>query len=516
MAVSVKRNSIRSRKRWLTLRKIVQVAALIAFVLLFVAARRDGWPPDIVNVPLRIEPLAMLVYSLATRTILIGSLLALITIGLTLIFGRAWCGWLCPLGTVLDIFTPKRHRHKQSSPPEKLRTAKYVLLLTLIIAAVLGNLTLMIFDPITIMARTLSIGVWPAFDQTITSLERTLYGVPFLQESIGSFDNLMRPAVLPIESLFYRDTLLFAAVFIGIIMLNWIASRFWCRYLCPLGGLLGVISKVAIVRREVREDCTQCAACGRVCPTDTIQPDKNFASDPAECTMCLDCWAICPQSGVEFPAHRSRAAWNDYDPNRRQALIAIGAAVTGLALFKSDATARRENPQLIRPPGARENDLLDKCIRCNMCSRACPTGAIQPSITEAGWVGLWTPVLVPRIGYCDYSCNACGQVCPVQAIPPLSLDEKRQRVIGKAYIDQNRCIAWADHRDCIVCEEMCPLPDKAIKLEEANVFNTDGTPVTVQLPHVNRDKCIGCGICEYKCPVNSTAAIRVYVPGTVG
>ena len=92
--------------------------------------------------------------------------------------------------------------------------------------------------------------------------------------------------------------------------------------------------------------------------------------------------------------------------------------------------------------------------------RACPTNALQPAVLEAGVQGVLTPVLIPRLGYCDYSCNACGQVCPVQAIPPLSLEEKRQQVIGKAYIDQNRCIAWSDHRDCIVCEEMCPLPRK--------------------------------------------------------
>jgi MauM/NapG family ferredoxin protein len=215
---------------------------------------------------------------------------------------------------------------------------------------------------------------------------------------------------------------------------------------------------------------------------------------------------------VKLPAHVSIAQRHDYDPNRRQVLIALGTTITGLALFNSDAVAKRDQPHLLRPPGARENDLLDKCVRCNLCSRACPTSGLQPSISEAGLEGFWTPILVPRLGYCDYACNACGQVCPVQAIPPLSLDEKRQRVIGHAYIDQNRCIAWADHRDCIVCEEMCPLPDKAIKLEKAPVVNTAGDSVMVQLPHVDRDKCIGCGICEYKCPLDGDAAIRVYVP----
>jgi NAD-dependent dihydropyrimidine dehydrogenase PreA subunit len=144
--------------------------------------------------------------------------------------------------------------------------------------------------------------------------------------------------------------------------------------------------------------------------------------------------------------------------------------------------------------------------------RACPTQALQSAVPEAGLEGIWTPGLVPRLGYCDYACNACGQVCPVQAIPPLSLEAKRLEVIGKAYIDQDRCIAWADHKDCIVCEEMCPLPEKAIQLEETQVWAPDNNRVTVKLPHVLREQCIGCGICEYKCPVNGEAAIRVFVP----
>jgi NAD-dependent dihydropyrimidine dehydrogenase PreA subunit len=143
--------------------------------------------------------------------------------------------------------------------------------------------------------------------------------------------------------------------------------------------------------------------------------------------------------------------------------------------------------------------------------RACPTGGLQPAISEAGLEGFWTPVLVPRLGYCDYSCNACGQICPVQAIPPLDLEDKRQKIIGKAYIDQNRCIAWADQTDCIVCEEMCPIADKAIHLQEETINDPDKSQIIVKLPYILRERCIGCGICEYKCPVSGEAAVRVYI-----
>lgn len=104
--------------------------------------------------------------------------------------------------------------------------------------------------------------------------------------------------------------------------------------------------------------------------------------------------------------------------------------------------------------------------------------------------------------------------CPVEAIPPLGLEEKRLQVLGQAVIDRDRCLAWADETACIVCEEMCPLPEKAILLEEAEVINVDGGTVVLQQPKVISDRCIGCGICEYKCPVQGRAAIRVYVPGS--
>jgi NAD-dependent dihydropyrimidine dehydrogenase PreA subunit len=131
----------------------------------------------------------------------------------------------------------------------------------------------------------------------------------------------------------------------------------------------------------------------------------------------------------------------------------------------------------------------------------------------AGWGGAWTPVLVARLGHCDYSCTACGQVCPTGAIPLLDLETKRQTLIGQAYIDRDRCIPWADARTCLVCEEMCPLPEKAIKLEDVRVTGADGEETEIRRPYVVRERCIGCGICENRCPLPGEAAIRVLAPG---
>ncbi|MBI4329913.1 MAG: 4Fe-4S binding protein [Chloroflexi bacterium] len=502
-----------SPRRWLTLRRIIQYTALLLFVVIFVWSRRGGWPGEVVNIPLRLDPLAMLMQTLASRTLLAGSALALITVALALVFGRAWCGWLCPLGTVLQSLSLDRWRIKSKGPGDSWRKTKYGLLLLVLSAALFGNLTLLIFDPLTVLFRTLSINVWPAVDQIVRVVENALYRVSWLQGAVFWFDSVVRPRVLPPDPAFYRDAMLYAGVFAGIVLLNLLAERFWCRYFCPLGAFLGLLGKVGVIRRKVNDKCLECNKCVPVCPTGTVTAAKRYASDPGECTMCLECLAACPFNAIEFPAHRSAAEWRGYDPGRRQAIVSLGAAVAGIGLVRSDQRSFAEHPFLVQPPGARENNLLSRCIRCGECMRACPTSAIQPAIGEAGLEGLWTPVVVSRLGYCIYSCNACGQVCPTQAIPPLSVPEKQKKVIGLAYIDKDRCIPWADYRPCIICEEMCPIPHKAIKLERVELTTPDGDVVSLQQPYVIRERCIGCGICETKCPVNGEAAIRIYVPG---
>ena len=286
--------------RWVTARKLVQYLSLAVFLYLFLMTTRNGLPANVVNIPMRLDPLLMLSNLLASRTFLLASTLALLTVLLTLSFGRAWCGWLCPLGTTLDIFSFKRVRGKRLPPPEGWRKIKYVLLSAVVVSALLGNLTLLILDPLTLLFRTFTTAVLPATDQIIIAIETGLYQVPIFSGPISSFDQWIRPVLLPQYPLYFRDTLLFISIFLIVIGLNLFASRFWCRYLCPLGGMLGLLSRIALFRREVTEPCKGCALCTAACPTGTINPEKNYASDPAECTMCMECLETCPRSMISF------------------------------------------------------------------------------------------------------------------------------------------------------------------------------------------------------------------------
>jgi formate hydrogenlyase subunit 6/NADH:ubiquinone oxidoreductase subunit I len=178
---------------------------------------------------------------------------------------------------------------------------------------------------------------------------------------------------------------------------------------------------------------------------------------------------------------------------------------------------------VIRPPGSvPEDEFLRRCIKCDQCIRVCPTNVLQPSLFESGVEGLWTPIMISKMGWCELNCTLCSQVCPTGAIREISIAEKLgigpfegkgPVKTGTAFYNQGRCLPWAMDTSCVVCEEVCPVSPKAIFTRNVEITDRWGATIQLKRPYIDPVKCIGCGICEHECPVKDDPAVYVTAIG---
>ena len=523
------------------LRVVVQLAFLALFLALVVLAARGALAtahPWLAQLFLITDPLVLVGTALAGG-FTAALLAALVVVAISLLAPRAYCGWVCPLGTTMDIADKvlfrKRDRSKNLAP--RLRQAKYGLLAVLLVLAAFRLGVFGWFDPICIATRSYGVAIWPMADHAartgLVAAEEAGVG-----PAAGVYDWARQHHLLVQDSDFkeggygagYRWAWVFTAVLAAIVLAQAYQKRFWCRNLCPLGAMLGLIGSASPLRPRVSGACIACGRCRERCKTGAFQPAPSAVEGRAlsavegpgagekyrgvvqECILCYACEReFCPVEAIHAgtgsprPVRPAPGAM----PSRRAFLgAAATGAVLGPAFLLDQRTRDKEetNPHL-RPPGAARPDAAFQaaCIRCGECMRVCPTNALHPSGIENGIAGLWTPTFVFNAGYCDFQCaakagpggqgrpggpgeegvapgrpalsavegpaNLCGIVCPTGAIAKLTHADKTKWKIGTAEFDKNRCLPWARSEQCLTCEEQCPLPEKAISHTTTEVPN---------------------------------------------
>lgn len=414
---------------------------------------------------LEIDPLVAAATALATHTVYRGLIWSLVLLIPTLFLGRFFCNWICPFG-ILHQFTGwvfNRRNTKQRIESNRYRwhsAIKYYILIVMMVAAVFGSVQVGLLDPICLLHRSFTTSILPALNM---------------------------PA--PMAGVFGDPNLHHFGWVIGFLILflvgmNLVIPRFFCRVLCPLGAMLGVLSRFSIWRIERDPDkCTDCGLCLKGCEG-ACDPQTQLRK--SECFVCFNCIEDCPHDALSFallPKRSHEVAWPDVP--RRRAMLTAAAGVLFYPFTRlSGKTTADFSSKVIRPPGSvEEQEFLERCIKCDQCIRVCPTNVLQPAMMEGGLEGLWTPIMNFRTGFCQLNCTACGHVCPTGAIQRLSIEEKLGSgpfadegpvKLGTAHFDIGRCLPWSKNIPCVVCEEVCPVSPKAIHSEYRRMLVRDG------------------------------------------
>jgi len=413
-----------------------------------------------------------------------------------LFWPRGFCGYLCPLGTLIDGFDWLIGRHVRRfrlKGTGRWINLKYYLLVAVLVSSLCGVLLAGYLAAIAVLTRGLLLTAG--------------------RGQLGLMKDLSY--VYPATWTVYLSIILFAAVFV----LGFLAPRFWCRYICPSGALLGVFGFLRIGDRKVDDTCISCGKCRQVCPFDAVKDD--YTTRGPDCAYCQTCGGVCPTGSIKFaprwykdnlkPANDPPATAR---PLSRRGLVTscVGGVIAAAGTHFGFADRAGNAKRLLRPPGSvPERQFLQLCIRCGECIQVCPGPILRPAGIEAGLDMLWTPVAVPTHSGCHQDCNFCTQVCPTGAIRPLTLEQKRKTHMGLAVVNKKTCLAHKGQRECRLCYDECTAAGyDAIRMEKIELPLGDIPPGVlteaeleemkyIQVPVVDADACMGCGLCEFRC-----------------
>lgn len=456
-------------------------------------------------------------FSWLTKMQFVPALLALngvvlaIVLFVSVLFGRIYCSSVCPMGIYQDLvgwISRRRLFHRKRKKRYTFHAPKNILrwgVLGITIVAFFAGFTLLLglIDP------------YSAYGRAITSTFRPVYmGANNLLEFIFShFGNYT----------FYKTevyVLNAGVLFVGIITLlaigylAWRSGRTYCNTICPVGTVLGFVSKFALFKIKINTTaCTNCGSCATVCKASCIDV-KTHRIDYSRCVDCFNCLESCSTHALSFklPLHLDKKK-EDLTPavdsdKRKFLLTGVTTALVvpavfaenKIAGFTGDAKHLRQHP--ICPPGAKSAEHLSKhCTSCHLCISRCPSKVIKPAFLEYGIKGFMQPMMDYQHGFCNYNCTICSTVCPSKALSPLTQEEKHKTQIGRVTFHEEICVVHTDGTNCGACAEHCPT--QAVTM--IPYVGHEG----LTIPFINPDICVGCGGCEYICPVRPYRAIHV-------
>ncbi len=444
-----------------------------------------------------LDPLVSLSTAIASRSWVWSLVSAAIILIVCALIPRGFCGYLCPLGTTIDLFD-----WAVTSRVKRFRVAgegwwvhiKYYLLAGTLVCASFGVLASGFFSAIPIITR----GMLFLFDPLQTGAMRGWHLIP--AAGAGQLFSIF--------------------LFFAVLSLGFFRARFWCKYVCPSGAIFSLGNLFRVTERKVESSCIHCNKCVEICPFDAIKPD--FTTRATDCTMCQSCGGVCPTHAIKFVER-----WNVVelkvvdDPathetamGRRGFLSFAGGTATAVAggiVFAGitkTVGANLDDPNAfrpVRPPGSvPEQQFLEMCIRCGECFKACPNNVLQAEGFQQGLEGLWAPMVVADWAGCESSCNACGQVCPTGAIRALPIAEKRFARMGLAIVNETTCLPFAGRQACDLCVQECDAAGyHALEFTQVGTkVDDNGQPIEgtgYLAPVVIADQCVGCGLCQTRC-----------------
>lgn len=520
---------------WKYTRLSLALLCLAGFIVLFMQVH-ESLPPY----------LAFLAKFQLVPAFLSGSLaIVALLLGLTLLLGRVYCSVLCPLGLLQDAISRcsgrRRFRYQRG------KTVLRALMLALFVGSLVAGMPLIVglLEPYSAFGRIaadLFAPVWGMGHNTLAVAAARLDSVAFAPVPIWQKG---------------LSALAGAVLTLGIIsVLAWRNGRLWCNSLCPVGTMLGLLGRFALIRPRIHaESCTHCGQCATVCKASCIDP-ATASIDASRCVACFNCQDRCHHGALTFlpmgqakntglhttgaarkenipqapQAHTSSATphvaslppltkvpplsteptapqKSACNPSRRALLLGLTTSLAALPAHAAvrgqdvvvPALTRKERPSRlvpISPPGSRSlSNFSARCTGCQLCVAACPHQTLRAQDTGAGML---QPTMSFEYGFCRVNCVSCSTVCPTGAIRPITVEEKSATQIGRVVIKHELCIVGTDKVTCTACARICP-PGAITLVGEGEH----------KIPAVDNERCTGCGACEYVCPARPFAAIRV-------